>query len=171
MKKKIDLTEEQYALRDQAIDLLHSYAHLLSREEINRIKEVYIEFSLEDNGYSFDEFWNEYGKKIDRELCRRAFQKLTKGERSKIKAHLPDYILSTSGEKAKFRRNPINYLKNKTWQSEIVAVMSNFANVKEQEKSDLPLSVALGLLSTPEYVVYTNNGNFPERITSKYNIV
>lgn len=72
--------------------------------------------TLEDNG--FDIFWNIYDKKVGRLECKAAWDKISKKERMKIMTNLEDYVTSTPDKK--YRKDPINYLKNKVWQDEIL---------------------------------------------------
>ena len=71
----------------------------------------------EDSIYSFDEFWNVYGKKIDTKKCKDKFDKLNADDRIKIKSTISDYINSTPD--TQFRKNPLTYLNGKCWMDEI----------------------------------------------------
>lgn len=64
----------------------------------------------------FDDFWELYGKKIDKEKCLKAFSRLSKTEREKLFEKLPAYISSTPD--IKFRKNPLTYLHGKNWHDE-----------------------------------------------------
>lgn len=80
------------------------------------------EYNKEDNkpyskDYLFEQFWNDYDKKVNRIKCQQKFDKLTKAEKQKIKSSLPAYIRSTPDKQ--FRKNPLTYLNNKAWDDEI----------------------------------------------------
>ena len=67
--------------------------------------------------YSFDSFWNEYGKKIDTAKCKEKYSKLSETDREKIKNTLPSYLANTTD--IKFRKNPLTYLNGKCWLDEV----------------------------------------------------
>jgi hypothetical protein len=67
--------------------------------------------------YSFDEFWNLYGKKVDTKKCKDKFEKLSYKELEQIKSSLPDYIVNTPD--VQYRKNPLTYLNGKCWMDEI----------------------------------------------------
>jgi uncharacterized protein YdaU (DUF1376 family) len=69
--------------------------------------------------FSFDEFWNAYGKKVDRAKCERMYAKVKESDRAKIKTHVPKYVASTPD--VQYRKNPQTYLNGKCWNDEIIA--------------------------------------------------
>lgn len=73
--------------------------------------------------YSFDEFWNAYGKKVDRAKCERMYAKVKEDDRAKIKQHVPQYVASTP--EVQYRKNPQTYLNGKCWNDEIIAPQQN----------------------------------------------
>jgi len=66
----------------------------------------------------FAEFWDLYGKKVDRPKCEKKFSKLTNVEIELLFANLPAYIKSKP-EKM-YRKDPIRWLNNKCWNDEII---------------------------------------------------
>ena len=78
--------------------------------------------------FSFDEFWNAYGKKVDRAKCERMYAKVKENDRAKIKTHVPKYVASTPD--VQYRKNPQTYLNGKCWNDEIIApqVQQNWQN-------------------------------------------
>ena len=68
--------------------------------------------------YSFDEFWNAYGKKVDRAKCEKLYSKVKEDDRAKIKQHVPKYVASTPD--VQYRKNPQTYLNGKCWNDEII---------------------------------------------------
>lgn len=76
-----------------------------------------VNVNVNDIYYTFDEFWNTYGKKIDTKKCKDKFDKLNAEERLKIKSTINDYINSTPD--VQYRKNPLTYLNGKCWQDEI----------------------------------------------------
>lgn len=73
--------------------------------------------------FSFDEFWNAYGKKVGNAKCKKMYAKISEQEREKIKAHVPQYVASTPDKK--YRKDPQTYLNNKCWNDEIICNVSN----------------------------------------------
>lgn len=75
------------------------------------------------DSFSFQDFWDAYGIKLDRAKCEAKWGKLKKSEIEEIERTLPFYISDTvrddsEQEKNVWRRrrkNPITYLNGKTW--------------------------------------------------------
>lgn len=66
----------------------------------------------------FAEFWDLYGKKVDRPKCEKKFSKLTKPEIELLFANLPAYIKSKPEKQ--YRKDPIRWLNNECWNDEII---------------------------------------------------
>ena len=47
-----------------------------------------VSVNVNDIYYSFDEFWNDYDKKVDTKKCKDKFEKLNEDDRIKIKTQL-----------------------------------------------------------------------------------
>ena len=73
---------------------------------------------------SFREFWDMYGKKVDRRKSESRYAKVTEADRRRIKEVLPAYVAATSD--VKFRKNPATWLNNRCWEDDIssIAAMS-----------------------------------------------
>ena len=68
---------------------------------------------------SFDDFWNLYDKKVgDKEKIKTKWAKLKDSEREAIMNHLPLYKKSQPNKK--YRKDPVTYLNNKSWNDEII---------------------------------------------------
>ncbi len=74
--------------------------------------------SLVEDQYSFENFWNLYNKKVDRQSAERKYSKLKESEKEKIFETIPAYIKSTPDPK--YRKNPDTYLNNRSWEDEII---------------------------------------------------
>lgn len=72
---------------------------------------------------SFDDFWELYDKKEDRPKCEKKWKNIKQGAREKIMEHLELYVRSTPDKK--FRKNPITYLNNQSWENEIIISNDN----------------------------------------------
>ncbi len=68
----------------------------------------------------FDDFWNLYGKKIDRVKCERKWLSLTDEQRNLAMKHVPRYISSSVGKELRFRKNPLTYLNGECWNDDIL---------------------------------------------------
>ncbi|MCK8490220.1 DUF4373 domain-containing protein [Spirosoma sp. RP8] len=65
----------------------------------------------------FDQFFNAYGKKIDKKKCQAKFEKLSLGTQQAILAHTPLYV--RLNPKYEFRKNPLTYLNGECWNDPI----------------------------------------------------
>ncbi len=72
---------------------------------------------------SFDDFWDLYDKKISRPKAQQKWDKLKQKEKEKIMGVLPVYLFSTQDKQ--FRKNPVTYLNNKSWEDEIILKQKN----------------------------------------------
>jgi len=85
------------------------------REEENREEETILETD-------FDLFFMAYGKKVDLIPCQREWSNIDKAEHQKILKHVPKYVAATPD--VKYRKKPINYLKDRTWLDEDLPTQS-----------------------------------------------
>jgi hypothetical protein len=67
---------------------------------------------------SFEDFWNLYDKKQDRPKCEKKWGKIKQAAREKIMEHIELYTRSTP--ELKYRKNPLTYLNNESWNDEII---------------------------------------------------
>lgn len=85
-------------------------------------KEVETEVEHEDARVTlwptFDDFWTKYAKKVDRLKCEKIWKKISQEAREKIMEHLERYVRSTP--EIQFRKDPATYLRNKSWENEII---------------------------------------------------
>lgn len=80
-----------------------------------RIDSFIFEIKPIDNGfsYTFEEFWNDYDKKIGVHKCKALFSKLKQSDLKGIKATIKAYILDTPDKT--YRKNAQTYLNQKVW--------------------------------------------------------
>ena len=79
--------------------------------------------NVDINSHSdFDLFFMAYGKKVDLIPCQREWSNIDKAEHQKILKHVPKYVAATPD--VKFRKKPINYLKDRTWLDEDLPTQS-----------------------------------------------
>lgn len=70
--------------------------------------------------YSFDEFWDDYAKKVgDKDKLRNKWSKLSQADKLKIKEYIPKYKKAQPDKK--YRKNPETFLNNKSWYDEIIS--------------------------------------------------
>lgn len=67
--------------------------------------------------YTFDEFWEDYGKKQRKEKAEKEWKKLKPKEIQEIKSHIQRYVKSTPN--LQYRLLPYRYLKEKAFKDEI----------------------------------------------------
>lgn len=84
--------------------------------------------------YPFDEFWNDYEKKVgDKEKIRKKFENLPDKTKLLIREHIPKY--KSAQPDKQFRKNPETYLNNKSWNDEII-VKVQIKNINEPYTND-----------------------------------
>ena len=66
---------------------------------------------------TFDDFWNLYDHKKDKDACKPKWNKLSQKEKEAIMEYLPAYILSTPDKT--YRKHPKTFINNKSWENEI----------------------------------------------------
>ena len=66
----------------------------------------------------FAEFWDLYGKKVDRPKCEKKFSKLTDSDIELLFTNLPLYIKSKPEKQ--YRKDPIRWLTGNCWNDEII---------------------------------------------------
>ena len=72
-----------------------------------------------DEFYPFDEFWEDYDKKVgDKDKLRKKWSNVIKSDRAKIKEFIPKYKISRPDKK--FRKDPTTFLNQKSWNDEII---------------------------------------------------
>lgn len=91
------------------------------------------ENSKEENTiYSFEQFYSDYEKKVDKKKTELKYSKIKEADRELIKNHLPLYVESTPVKQ--FRKSPLVYLSGEHWNDEIIADSKN-----EQQKPNCKL--------------------------------
>jgi hypothetical protein len=73
--------------------------------------------------YPFNDFWELYDKKVGRTKAEKLYNKTTMDERIKMFEHIPLYKESQPDKK--FRKDPETYLRNKSWEDEIISREKN----------------------------------------------
>lgn len=63
---------------------------------------------------SFNEFWDKYGKKVDKDRAFKRWKRMTQGERKKAIAFIPIYHAKETN--IQFRKYPLTYLNARLWE-------------------------------------------------------
>jgi len=96
------------------------------KQEIKEYRETNVSLSsgadapprVRESVLPFVEFWEMYGKKVDRKASETAYARIPERERAKIKEHVPRYVAATP--EVRYRKNPATYLHNQSWNNEII---------------------------------------------------
>lgn len=67
---------------------------------------------------SFEDFWKAYDNSHNKKKCSDLWEKVSQPDREKIMGHVPEYVKSTPEKK--FRKHPETYLRNQSWNDEII---------------------------------------------------
>lgn len=84
---------------------------------------------------SFEDFWNAYDKKIARPKCEKLWNALTTKEKKLCMDYIPPYKQAQPDKQ--FRKNPETFLRNKSWNDEIIFRNDNTNNVQQQRYDKL----------------------------------
>lgn len=80
-----------------------------------------------ESKYTFDKIWAMYGKPVgDTEILRGMWNNLPETDKEAIFAYVPQYIQS---REARFRKNFMNFLNQKTWENEPIKQNINETNI------------------------------------------
>ena len=71
-----------------------------------------------DTVFSFESFWNAYGKKCEKAKCEKLYAKIPESERKIIKERIGMYVSATPDRA--YRKNPATYLRNQCWNDDII---------------------------------------------------
>jgi hypothetical protein len=88
----------------------------------------------------FEKFWNLYDKKNNKAKVKAKFERLSKADKAKIFETLQTYLDNTPDKQ--FRKDPMTYLNNRTWEDEISLKPKN-GNLFNQNQQ-APAGVQLG---------------------------
>lgn len=75
--------------------------------------------------YSFDDFWSDYDKKIDKPKVESKWKKISDNDKSAIKAHIEKY--KRDQPEKQYRKNPEAYLNARAWENEILGKIGETA--------------------------------------------
>ena len=81
----------------------------------------------------FGMFWNLYDKKVGKEKCQKLWHKLSKKDKEKCLDYIPLYKQAQPDKK--FRKNPETFLRNKSWNDELIYNNEQRYNPEKQLRS------------------------------------
>lgn len=90
----------------------------------------------------FEDFWNAYQKKVGRPKCEKLWSKLSSKEKADCMAYIPLYIESQPDKQ--YRKNPETFLRNKSWNDEII---SRYSTPTQQQLRESRISAAARLVA------------------------
>lgn len=76
----------------------------------------------EKSEYLFEDWWDLYGKKVDRKKCGVKWNRLSAADRQIAMDHTAVYVTTGRGKDKHYRRDPIKYLNNENWNDEDLLV-------------------------------------------------
>lgn len=83
---------------------------------------------------TFDDWWEAYGKKIDRTKCEAKWKRMTQAEREAAYRHTEAYVKATP--ELQYRRHPQTYLNNANWNDEQLAQPKTATNGGQLSRSE-----------------------------------
>jgi hypothetical protein len=92
-----------------------------------------IDTDVEVNGFDF--FWNAYEKKVGRPKCEKLWAKLTLAEKKACLDYIPLYKQAQPDKQ--YRKNPETFLRNKSWNDEIIPRNNGNKPTTEQRNDKL----------------------------------
>ena len=82
----------------------------------------------------FSIFWNLYDKKVGRPKCEKLWEKLTVKEKHACLNYIPLYRQAQPDKQ--FRKNPETFLRNKSWNDEIIYHNADSQSTIQQQRID-----------------------------------
>ena len=88
-------------------------------DNINTKNEIIKKDSAKVDIYPFEEFWNDYEKKVGKkDKLIPKWKKLSDTDKMKIREYIPHYKIAQPNKQ--YRKNPETFLNNKSWNDEII---------------------------------------------------
>lgn len=118
-----------------------------SKEEQTKEDEITVDESPLNLWPTFDDFWNRYDKKTGKPKAETYWKKIEQRAREKIMEHLDQYTLIDK----QYRKDPERYLKNKSWEDEVILKQSSNGitpNKREQNLISLAEDLAIRAIAS-----------------------
>lgn len=111
-------------------------------DESEKENEIVIEEVKEEetNIYpTFNDFWNLYDKKSGKKKAEPKWETLKQSEKELIMVFIPNYKLSQPDKK--FRKDPVTFLNNESWNDEIIFSQNINQNGKQEQLGELTTAI------------------------------
>lgn len=92
-------------------------ASKVNKSKVNKNNNAQSDDLLVSTCYAFTDFWEAYGKKVDRKRCEKLYSKLTEEDRQKIKDTIDLYV--ATHKQKQYRKNPQTYLNGRNWEDDL----------------------------------------------------
>ena len=111
----------------------------------NEDKSIIIKGGMGENEvYSFEEFWNDYDKKVgSKSKLEKKWNNISDKQRMKIKEYIPYYKISQQDKK--YRKNPETFLNNESWNDELINNGQSKQKINRPTSSELQAAVEIGI--------------------------
>ncbi len=99
-------------------------------------EEVKVIVKVKENGsekISFEDFWKLYAKNVDKKKCEPKWNKLNLKDQQAAMEYITRY--KEAEPVKKYRRNPETFLNNRTWENEIIKVLTDKEELEKWAKS------------------------------------
>lgn len=132
-----------------------SECNAIKESKVNEIKVN----EIKNTCFTFELFWELYDKKVDSKKCKDKFEKVKESDRQKILETLPLYVKSTPDKQ--YRKNPITYLNNESWNDTIVITESKSEPINRLKVNDYPPGYVhkTNMQRMEEYLLETQEAN------------
>lgn len=109
---KSDMSEEQIDFFKRKLPVIYndSFLEAFGSSRLNVVKEGYV--------VSFEQWWNRYELKRNRDRCLKLWNKLSTADQVNAFFKLPMYLRHLSLNPWKTKADPDTYLRNRYWESE-----------------------------------------------------
>lgn len=106
--------------KETPVPIHYSETQCPSQVNLFNLEEIAIQNTPEVDVYPFDNFWNDYDKKVGRkEKLIVKWKALSNKNKLLIKEHIPKYKIAQPEKR--YRKNPETYLNNFSWLDEIIS--------------------------------------------------
>jgi hypothetical protein len=112
----LDSLNETKLSGTEGLELIYHIDKSIALPQIPQVSAQEILKEVNEKEEQFEKFWELYNKKVGTKDAKMKFLKLSKSDIEKIFVTLPHYLKSTPD--IKFRKHPVTYLNQRTWEDE-----------------------------------------------------
>lgn len=116
IKEQIETIDRTKQLRSCNVPEYNRLEYI--RSDQNKVDQSKVEPEIEIDP-DFIKFWDIFQKKVDKPKTLKRWGKLSKEDKDNIFEHVYKYVKSTPDPQ--FRKNPLTYLNNESWNNEIIS--------------------------------------------------